>query len=812
VATAPETSWTEACCQIAGVVVVLGFHTAGTLGFEATKILLLRLLGLILLAGWLARETGAFGGDVTPFAWRRRLPELRQGPAWPVVLTLAGFVLALMLATAASIQPLVSLLGSWDRQQGLATSLAWIALGIAAAYAGRREARRRGLLIVWCLASAPVCLYAFVQQFHLDPIRWLNQPLGVTSTLGSSTALATYLAMLLPLTLALAVDASRQVGGPSTRRRGWTAILSDPRVRYGGCIALLTAQVAAMLMTQVRGGLLAAGVGLVVTVCLLLARRRPRLAVLIGGPLVVVLAVTAVGMIVLPRADVGDGADTSAFQRLSIWQDALQTIAGPRILLGFGPETQMTALEARYPVELAQRFENARFDRAHNLVLDQLLTTGLLGTLALLALIVAVARVGFLRAAQPEAGPSDHLAPDSAHGTSSARILDAGLLGAFAANIVANLVAFDSSVTGALFWMVAGLIVAPGLPPEQHESAPAPALDRRTRRRQRQSAVQNRSQRIRMRTTAGLAAIAVGLAAIPWLTAPFLADLYHTRALGLRAGEAPGSSIRQELNAAQSTPWLDVPVLSLGETFLELARGSNLGPSPTPTSFSDLFEMMPTSRTGQFEAARLALERAVSINPLDPYPHAALARLWVARAEASRDPSERADAYGRAVSEYDRAIETGPSRVDLYDEAGVALTRWGKPDLALERFRQADALTHPTSERLARMGDAKLEAGDPMAARALYEQALGLDARSAPGHAGLAGLDRAAGDLTSALDHAQRAARYQMRNWVYHRDLAQVYQALGMFPEGLAEARTARRMAPAWEADDLNALIQSLNP
>ena len=40
------------------------------------------------------------------------------------------------------------------------------------------------------------------------------------------------------------------------------------------------------------------------------------------------------------------------------------------------------------------------------------------------------------------------------------------------------------------------------------------------------------------------------------------------------------------------------------------------------------------------------------------------------------------------------------------------------------------------------------------------------------GHAGLAGLDRAAGDLTSALDHAQRAARYQMRNWVYHRDLA----------------------------------------
>ena len=810
-AAAPETSWTEACCQIAGVVVVLAFHTAGTLGFEATKVLLLRLLGLILLIGWLAREAGALGGDAAPFAWRRRLPELRHGPVWPVVLTLAAFALAVSLATATSIQPLVSLLGSWDRQQGLATILAWLALGIAAAYAGRREARRRGLLIVWCLASIPVCLYAFVQQFHLDPISWLNQPLGVTSTLGSSTALATYLAMLLPLTLAVAVDVARRVGGPLPTRRGWKAILDDPRVRYGGWIAVLTAQAVALVMTQVRGGLLAAGVGLVVTICLLLARRRPRIAMLIGAPLVVILVVVGIGLAALPRADVGDGADTSAYQRLSIWQDALQTVAGPRLLFGYGPETQLTALEAHYPVELAQRFENARFDRAHNLILDQLVTTGLPGTLALLALIVAVARVGLLRSAQPEAEPSDNL-PDSAPDRVSARILDAGLLGAFAANIVANLVAFDSSATGALFWMVTGLIVGPSLPPEQHAPAPTPASDRRARRRQRQSAVTNRSQRIRMRTTAGLAAIAIGLAAIPWLTAPFLGDLYHTRALALRAGEAPGSSIRQELNAAQSTPWLDVPLLSLGETFLELARSSSLGPSPTPTSFSDLFEMTPTNRTGQFEAARLALERAASINPLDPYPHADLARLWVARAEASRDASERADAYGRAVEEYDRAIEAGPSRVELYDEAGVALTRWGKPDLALERFRQADGLTHPTAERLARMGDAKLAASDPAAARSLYEQALALDSRSAPAHAGLAGLDRAAGDFSSALDHAQRAARYQMRNWVYHRDLAQLYQALGMMPEGLAEARTARRLAPAWESDDLNALVQSLNP
>ena len=99
--------------------------------------------------------------------------------------------------------------------------------------------------------------------------------------------------------------------------------------------------------------------------------------------------------------------------------------------------------------ELAQRFENARFDRAHNLVLDTLLTTGLLGLLALGLLVAGVARAGLL-AASEEHGPG--------------RWLAGGLLGALAANLFANQFAFDTSATAALFWMLAGLTVAPLLP------------------------------------------------------------------------------------------------------------------------------------------------------------------------------------------------------------------------------------------------------------------------------------------------------------------------------------------------------------
>jgi Flp pilus assembly protein TadD len=131
--------------------------------------------------------------------------------------------------------------------------------------------------------------------------------------------------------------------------------------------------------------------------------------------------------------------------------------------------------------------------------------------------------------------------------------------------------------------------------------------------------------------------------------------------------------------------------------------------------------------------------------------------------------------------------------------------------LALERFKQAEALTRPTAERLSRMADAMLVNGDVAAARSLYEQALELDSNSAPAEAGLAQLDRSAGDLASALEHAQRAARYQMRNWIYQRDLALILRDLGQHPEALVAARSARRMAPGWEQDDLTALIQSVS-
>ena len=67
----------------------LAFHTLGTVGFESTKVLLVRLLGLMLLLGWLAMEAGRIGMTPGPFAWRGVLPMVWHGPLRLVVLGLA---------------------------------------------------------------------------------------------------------------------------------------------------------------------------------------------------------------------------------------------------------------------------------------------------------------------------------------------------------------------------------------------------------------------------------------------------------------------------------------------------------------------------------------------------------------------------------------------------------------------------------------------------------------------------------------------------------------------------------------------------
>ncbi len=794
----PVSPWADAACLLAGILTPLVFHPFGTLGFEATKGTLVELLALVLGLGWLAR----FALRFWPPALARRSVHVRD-PALSLWLALGAYTASLAISTALSVAPAVSVWGSYDRIQGLVALLAWVILGLAAAAAGRSGERRRTLSASWVLASVPVCVYALMQQFRLDPIDWLGRPIGVTSTLGSSTALSTYLAMVAPLTLALLVAAGRELRAaekPANADSGH-AVLAGPApaaIAYGGWVALLGLQVAVIVMASVRGGLLGLLAGGGVAATAMTWRLQPSRWVLAAVLALVVMAGGGLALSspssVLPSL-VARGAETSledgsARQRVLIWQASLQSVAeaGWRSAVGFGPETQALVLERHFPAELAARYPNARFDRAHNLLVDQLLARGMIGVLALIGGVVVLARGGLAAV-----GGSD---PE--HG-----LLAAGLLGALTANLMAGLFSFDSITSGTLFWMTAGLLVAPTLPARAEALADEP---RSARSRGAGDGPPARGTR----AAAVLLAASFGLIALPRVVGPFMADLYHTRALALRAGEAPAASTAAELAAVSWAPQQDVYYLALAEAYQEIARTTSDPAGAAPGSFEALYESTPTGREALFHAARLSLERAASLSPLDPYSHVHLARFWALWSEVSREAATRDERLRRAVAEYDRAISLSPNRATFYDEMGVALIGIREPDAAIGRFRQADGLGRPTAERLARIGEAETLRWNVAAARDLYLRALSLDPRSAPAEHGLALLDRDSGDLVSAAEHGQRATRFQMRNWVYRRDLALILRDMERWSQALIEARAARRFAPAWEWDDLTVLVDTV--
>ena len=810
-AEAPPSGWAESACLLAGGLTPILFHTFGTLGFEATKVTLVRLLALVLTLGWLARLVVMREGLVALRGdWAAAGPSVKG-----LVLAVGGYVVIHLVASLFSVAPAASLWGSYDRIQGLVTVLAWLSLGIGAAVAGRAAGRRERLATAWVLASVPVCLYGLAQQFRLDPIDWLGRPLGVSSTLGSSTALSTYLAMVAPLGLARVVAAARRLQPTVGDARfvpaaaGW-GVMRPAGLVCAAWVALVVLQVVVLAMTAVRGGALALLVGLGVATTSIAWRLRLRAWKLVGALFAAFLVgsvlVTSVmswsqsspvGVAAAARTGVG-WEDSSARQRLLIWRAALTTVAeaGWRALVGFGPETQAVALEARFPAELANRFPDARFDRAHNVLIDQLLTTGLIGVAATLGLWVAICWLGVrvLAALDGDGG-----------------LLTSGLLGALAANLTASFYAFDSSATGLLFWLMTGLLVAPALRrdsggrsdgrelhrSEVGASAPTP---------RHRSALLD----LRLRVSVALATAIIGLVLLPRVVGPFMADLYHTRALALRAAEAPAASLTEELAATRWAPGRDVYHLALAETYLELARTTATARSTVPTGFEELFAFTPTGRDGLFAAARLALEQAAGVNPLDPYTYRYLGRIEALWSEAVRNPAERDGRLAAAVERYDRAVALSPNRALFHDEVGLVLTHLGQADAAIERFRRAAELDGPTAERIARIGDAEARRGDAAAARRGYMQAITMDPRSAVAEHGLALLERGEGTLASAAEHAERAARFDMRNWLYHRDLALVLRDLEDWPRALAEARAARRLAPAWEWDDLAALAESV--
>ena len=235
--------------------------------------------------------------------------------------------------------------------------------------AGRPD-RQHLLVMSLAFSSLVGATYLIVQELGVDTVEWL-QPDGLTpnhspGVLGNSNFSGAHVAMGIGPTVWLAVRASGRA-----------------RILWVGTLAVCLAGVA---VSQSRGAMLATAVTLLVAASLVrLGLRRLALAA--------AAAVALLGVVALATSNngVSDLVDpTTSDERVDLWTVALRG-APDHLVLGGGPDLYLVTFTEHAGGELAGVFA----DEPHNVVLDHLDGSGLLGAAAWLAVLgatVATAR------------------------------------------------------------------------------------------------------------------------------------------------------------------------------------------------------------------------------------------------------------------------------------------------------------------------------------------------------------------------------------------------------------------------------------
>jgi putative inorganic carbon (HCO3(-)) transporter len=377
---------------------------------------------------------------------RARWLESVRSPLGRALLVWLGAVTA---STVLSVAPLQSLVGADYRYEGLWTWLAYgtIVAGVASTFI--TAARIRLLLTALLIAAAGMAGLGLVQHFGWAPVP--PDPLRVDwtrawGTTGNPVALGGYLVLLLPVAISLyAYDP----------RPGWRWV-------FGALVVLLCAALVAT-RTRAAWGALVVGAGAWAA-----ASDPHRLRGAVRPLLVLVILLAAVtpavlltGTVIRPAASVTGPAAPSLAAQVSSRQTAQQRaflwwttvpLVWQRPLLGWGPETLGEIFPAYKSPEFLRLFPEAQqmrltVDRPHNDLLQQALSTGLLGLAGYVWLWATIFRAAW-RTARFE---RIHESPTGVF---------PGLLGGVVAYFCQLQFSFNYVSVAPVFWTVVGILAA----------------------------------------------------------------------------------------------------------------------------------------------------------------------------------------------------------------------------------------------------------------------------------------------------------------------------------------------------------------
>lgn len=407
----------EAVWLAAVILVPVFFNVYSSRIFEPDKLAILRSLALVALGAWITKiaSEGRVRWEQIPTGESRLAAFLKL----PLVLPALSLALIYILATLFSVTARVSFWGSYQRLQGLYSTLSYMVIFATMLGTLRRRAQVERLITLFVVTSLPVALYGILQRYQIDPIPWGGDvSKRIAANMGNSIFVAAYLIMVAPLTYGRIIQSFTLIMR-GTQRIGMQTI----RATLYTFIAAL--QLVAIVYSGSRGPLLGFLVGLFLLLLMLSFYWHKRWLAILGfvvpllaggilyvmqipnGPLAPVCKVPGIGRFCILL----DPDSNSALVRQYIWEgtvalvaphDPLQfptqdgglrsdTLNFLRPLVGYGPESMYVAYNPFYVPSLGQvEKRNASPDRSHNETWDSLVITGLLGLLAYLSVFLSI--------------------------------------------------------------------------------------------------------------------------------------------------------------------------------------------------------------------------------------------------------------------------------------------------------------------------------------------------------------------------------------------------------------------------------------
>lgn len=343
--------------------------------FDLNKSVLLRLCLLVALSAVLI-----------VFSLTGKIPRLNSKS---MILIWVILLVAFIVSTVFSLQPMISLFGSYERQQGLLNLVAYLLFFLLLIIFFHSREQLKRIIVTLNISAGVVCLYGILQVLGLDFLHWSeSSELRIFSTFGQPNFFGHYLVVMIPLTIYSIVFLGRHL----FVRLSWSL--------------LLVSELFCLLFTYSRGAWLALSVAVFICLvsCLWYYKKKALTLILVSIAVVlgVILVIPNTRLSILTNfntqnsgffaraVSVFDFNSGSTSVRIKYWKASWQILKQaslPRILIGFGPDVETNLFVGQYQPDWAY-YEglNAFPDRAHNNFFDIIFQFGILGLGALLSL------------------------------------------------------------------------------------------------------------------------------------------------------------------------------------------------------------------------------------------------------------------------------------------------------------------------------------------------------------------------------------------------------------------------------------------